>query len=392
MGSIAMGRHIPAVRRTRRDAQAIVSDLLSLADIRIDGTRPWDVRVRRPEFFQRALGHGSLGLGESYMDGDWDVEQLDEFFHRVMRAQLDRHVKSPRLFVPWLKARWFNRQSRRRARMVGEVHYDLGNDFHRAMLGPSMTYSCGYWRDAGTLEEAQHAKLEMICRKLRLEPGMRLLDVGCGWGALMAHAANRHGARCTGITISGKQAEYIRKHHMEPHVEVELRDYRDLSGRHDRIASVGMFEHVGRKNHRAFMRVMHRCLAEDGIFLLHTIGRNRHGGGTDPWIDKYIFPNGELPCLDDIASAIDGLFVAEDIHNIGVDYDRTLMAWHDNFEQAWPAFEKTMGERFHRMWRYYLLSCAGAFRAREMQVWQWTLSKHGLPGGCDRAATFVTLP
>ncbi|HSP43915.1 MAG TPA: cyclopropane fatty acyl phospholipid synthase, partial [Luteolibacter sp.] len=269
---------------------------------------------------------------------------------------------------------------------VGEVHYDLGNDFHSAMLGPSMTYSCGYWRDAETLEEAQHAKLDLICRKLCLKPGMRLLDIGCGWGALMAHAADRYGARCTGVTISRQQAEYIGNHHPDPRVEVELRDYRDLAGRHDRIASVGMFEHVGRKNHRAFMRTAHRCLSDNGVFLLHTIGRNRHGGGTDPWIDKYIFPNGELPCLDDIATAIDGLFVAEDIHNIGADYDKTLMAWHHNFEQAWPSFTQAMGERFRRMWRYYLLSCAGAFRARELQVWQWTLTRHGMPGGCGRVA------
>ena len=386
MRSIAMGRHIPAVRRTRRDARAIVSDLLAMADIRINGARPWDIQIHRPEFFRRVLGHGSLGLGESYMDGDWDVEQLDEFFHRVFRARLDRHVKSPRLLVPWLMARLSNRQSRRRAWRVGEVHYDLGNDFHRAMLGPSMAYSCGYWRNAETLDEAQHEKLELICRKLRLTPGMRLLDVGCGWGALMAHAASRHGAHCSGITISRQQAEYINNHRPHPRVKVELRDYRELAGRHDRIASVGMFEHVGRKNHRAFMRVMHRCLHDEGIFLLHTIGRNGHGGATDPWIDKYIFPDGELPCLDDISTAIDGLFVAEDIHNIGADYDMTLMAWHRNFERSWPDFAQAMGERFHRMWRYYLLSCAGAFRAREMQVWQWTITKRGLPGGCGRVA------
>ena len=384
MRTIAMEHRNSALRSAPRDARSIVSDLLAMADIRIDGARPWDIRVHRPEFFQRLLGHGSLGLGESYMDGDWDVDQLDEFFHRIFRARLDSHVKSPRLLLPWLMARLSNRQSRRRAWWVGEVHYDLGNDFHRAMLGPSMTYSCGYWRHAETLEEAQSAKLDLICRKLCLQPGMRLLDVGCGWGALMDHAASHHGAHCTGITISRNQAEYIANHCTHPHVQVELRDYRDLAGQYDRIASVGMFEHVGRKNHRAFMRVMQRCLGEHGVFLLHTIGRNRHGATTDPWIDRYIFPNGELPCLDDIASAIDGLFVAEDVHNIGADYDRTLMAWHRNFERAWPAFAQAMGEGFHRMWRYYLLSCAGAFRARDLQVWQWTLTKHGMPGGCGR--------
>jgi len=385
MRSIAADLHFPVVRGSRRDARGIIEPLLSLADLRINGTRPWDIRVHRPEFFRRVLGHGSLGLGESYMDGDWDVEQLDEFFHRVFRARLDRHVKSPRLLLPWLMARLCNRQSKRRAWKVGEVHYDLGNDFHRAMIGPTMTYSCGYWRDARTLEEAQQAKLDLICRKLSLEPGMRLLDAGCGWGSLMAHAATHFGARCTGITISRQQAEYIRNNHpQDPMVNVELRDYRDLRERYDRIVSVGMFEHVGRKNHRAFMQVIRRCLADNGVFLLHTIGRNENGGSTDPWIDKYIFPNGELPSLDDITSAIRGLFVAEDMHNIGADYDKTLMAWHRNFERAWPSFEHAMGGRFHRMWRYYLLSCAGAFRAREMQVWQWILTSNGMPGGCGR--------
>jgi cyclopropane-fatty-acyl-phospholipid synthase len=386
MRSIATSPHFPVVRQMRRDARAIVEDMLALADIRINGARPWDIRVHRPEFFQRVIGHGSLGLGESYMDGDWDVEQLDGFFHRVFLARLDPCVKSPRLLAAWLMARLTNRQSRSRAWRVGKTHYDLGNGFMRAMIGPSMTYSCGYWRNAGTLEEAQHAKLDLICRKLQLKPGMRLLDVGCGWGALMAHAAVRHGAHCTGITVSREQADHIRTNHADQRVEVELRDYRGLDGTYDRIASVGMFEHVGRKNHRDFMRVIHRCLAHDGIFLLHTIGRNQRGGITDPWIDKYIFPNGELPSLNDIASAANGLFVTEDLHNIGADYDRTLMAWHRNFEAAWPSHADQMGGRFHRMWRYYLLSCAGAFRARAMQVWQWTLTKHGMPDGCLRVA------
>jgi cyclopropane-fatty-acyl-phospholipid synthase len=384
MRSIATSPHFPVVRPMRRDARALVGDMLAMADIRINGPRPWDIRVHHPEFFQRVIGHGSLGLGESYMDGDWDAEQLDGFFHRVFLARLDQSVKSLRLLVPWLMARLTNRQSRRRAWRVGKTHYDLGNDFMRAMIGPCMTYSCGYWRNAGTLEQAQHAKLDLVCRKLQLKPGMRLLDVGCGWGALMAHASARHGAHCTGITISREQADYIRNNHQDPRIEVELIDYRGLDGTYDRIASVGMFEHVGRKNHRDFMRVIHRCLADDGIFLLHTIGRNQRGGITDPWIDKYIFPNGELPALDDITSAADGLFVTEDVHNIGADYDKTLMAWHRNFEAAWPSHADQMGDRFHRMWRYYLLSCAGAFRARAIQVWQWTLTKHGMPGGCRR--------
>jgi len=360
-----------------------VEDLLAKAGIRIDGSRPWDMRIHKPGVLERAATRGSLGLGEAYMDGDWDAQRLDEFFERVLRARLDREVRPLRLLLPVLMARVFNHQNTRRAWRVGEVHYDLGNDFYQAMLGTSMAYSCGYWKNASTLDEAQHAKLDLICRKLDLRPGMRLLDIGCGWGSLMAHAAGNYGAHCVGITISKEQAAFVAKHHAGLPVEARLMDYRSLGGRFDRIASIGMFEHVGCKNHRDFMRAAHRCLTDDGIFLLHTIGKNERGNPSDPWIEKHIFPNGEVPSIGQIGDAIGGLFVAEDMHNLGADYDKTLMAWHRNYEAAWPRFSG-MGERFHRMWRYYLLSCAGAFRARDMQVWQWTLTKNGIPGGCPR--------
>jgi cyclopropane-fatty-acyl-phospholipid synthase len=361
-----------------------MENLLARAGIRIDGSRPWDMRLNRPGVLERLVAHGSLGLGEAYVDGDWDAEQLDEFFFRVLRARLDREVKPLRLLLPVLRARVRNLQNTRRAWQVGEAHYDLGNDFYQAMLGRGMAYSCGYWKNAATLDEAQEAKLDLICRKLDLRPGMRLLDIGCGWGSLMAHAATHYGARCVGITISKEQAAFVREKHHHLPIEVRLIDYRELRDRFDRIASVGMFEHVGHKNHRAFMRTVRKCLTADGVFLLHTIGKNERGNPSDPWIEKYIFPNGEVPSLGQIGDAIDGLFIAEDMHNFGADYDRTLMAWHENFDAAWPSFAGKMGERFHRMWRYYLLSCAGAFRARDMQVWQWTLTRQGIPGGWPR--------
>jgi len=373
---------VPATRG-KPAFRAEIEDLLAKAGIRIDGDRPWDMRIHKPGALERAAARGSLGLGEAYVDGDWDAQRLDEFFERVLRARLDREVRPLRLLPSILAARVFNHQSTRRAWRVGEVHYDLGNDFYQAMLGPGMAYSCGYWKNVGTLDEAQQAKLDLICRKLDLRPGMRLLDIGCGWGSLMAHAAANYGVECVGITISKEQAAYVAKHHSGLPVEARLMDYRSLGGSFDRIASVGMFEHVGSKNHLAFMRAAHRCLTDDGIFLLHTIGRNGRGRPSDPWIEKYIFPNGEVPSIDQIGDAISGLFVAEDMHNFGADYDKTLMAWHRNFEAAWPRFS-AMGERFHRMWRYYLLSCAGAFRARDMQVWQWMLTKNGIPGGCPR--------
>ncbi len=362
-------------------------DLLAKADVKMGGTRPWDMRLNDTRVPERVLAAGNLGLGESYMDGQWECDNLDQFFTRVLSAHLDEKIDPARLVFHALKAKLLNRQTARRAWQVGEQHYDIGNAFYEAMLDKRMTYTCGYWAGgATTLEEAQEAKLDMICRKLGLKPGMRLLDIGCGWGSLMGFAAERYGVTCVGVTISKEQAELGAARYKGLPIEFRLQDYRDLNERFDRIASVGMFEHVGPKNYRTYMEVAQRCLADGGLFLLHTIGKNRRDTTPDPWIDKYIFPNGELPTIGQIADAAGGLFVTEDVHNFGADYDRTLMAWHANFEAAWPRFKDAMGERFYRMWRYYLLSCAGAFRARDIQLWQWVLSKNGVPGGYTRPA------
>lgn len=307
-------------------------------------------------------------------------------FTRILRAGLNREIKPWSFLLPMLRERLFNRQTRKRAWQVGVAHYDLGNEFYQAMLGPSMAYTCGYWANAENLCEAQQAKFELICRKLRLSPGMRLLDIGCGWGGLMAYAARNHGVSCVGLTISKEQAAFGQARYSSLPVEFRLQDYREVKGRFDRVVSVGMFEHVGKKNYRSFMQLVQRCLVQHGIFLLHTIGKNERRGTTDPWVNHYIFPNGELPSPSHITEAVDGLFVMEDLHNFGADYDRTLMAWHQNFEAAWPQFAEAMGERFRRQWRYYLLSCAGAFRARDLQLWQWTFSKGGVPGGCSRVS------
>lgn len=386
MNTIARSLPVSKIAREPSTLRGTIEGLLASADIRINGSRPWDMRIHRNGVLERIASHGSLGLGESYVEGDWDAENLDEFFTRVLRAKLDHETGSLRLVLPLLRDRVFNRQNRRRAWKVGTAHYDIGNDFYQAMLGPVMAYSCGYWDTAATLPEAQEAKLDLVCRKLRLQPGMRVLDIGCGWGAFMKHAATRYGSECVGITISKEQAAFARSHDDGLPLEFRLQDYRDLNERFDGIASIGMFEHVGRKNYRTYMKVVHRCLADDGIFVLHSIGRNDRHGSIDPWIEKHIFPNGELPALGHIGDAIDGLFVTEDVHNIGAHYDRTLMEWHANFESAWPRFADRLDDRFRRQWKYYLLACAGAFRARDLQVWQWTFSKHGVPGGCPRVA------
>lgn len=362
----------------------LLAGLLREADVQVGGERPWDMRLHRAEAADRILLHGSLGLGESYMDGDWDAPRVDEMIQRIVRARLDRKVRSPKFVWHVLRAHLTNLQSPRRAKVVGEVHYDLGNDFFEAMLDPYMAYTCGYWAHADELAAAQEAKLDLVCRKLGLRPGMRLLDIGCGWGSLMRFAAERYGVHCVGLTISKAQAEYGRERCAGLPVEFRLMDFRAIDEPFDRIASIGMFEHVGRHNQRTYFEVARRCLRPDGLFLLHTIGNNYRSAHTDPWIDRYIFPNGDLPALRQIARAVEHLFVIEDLHNFGADYDRTLMAWHERFEAAWPRFAERYGERFRRMWSYYLKVCAGAFRARDMQLWQIVLSPEGVPGGYRR--------
>ncbi len=364
-----------------------IAELLREADIQLDGSRPWDIQLYAPGVIDSAISRGNLGLGESYMRGEWDAIRLDELFYRIMRAQLGQRIKPTQLIYHSLRSRLLNRQTAKRAWEVGEKHYNLGNDFYAAMLDQRMTYTCGYWKHAQTLDEAQEAKLDLICRKLQLKPGMRVLDIGCGWGSFMGYAAEHYGVECVGLTISKEQAEFgqrlLRK---GLPVEFRLQDYRDESETFDRVVSIGMFEHVGHKNYREYMSVVHRCLKDDGLFLLHTIGKNLSNTVTDPWIDKYIFPNGELPTLGQITDAAEALFVIEDLHNFGADYDRTLMAWHHNFETHWPRFKEQYGERFYRMWRYYLLVCAGAFRARQIQLWQLVMSKQGILGGYSRVS------
>ncbi|MGZ0750268.1 cyclopropane fatty acyl phospholipid synthase [Kluyvera sichuanensis] len=357
------------------------NDLLSQADIKINGARPWDIQVHHADFFKRVFQQGSLGLGESYMEGWWDCERLDILFCKILKAKLDKQVPGNlRDILRVVSARLFNLQSRSRSWIVGKEHYDIGNDLFALMLDPHMQYSCGYWRDAQTLEEAQNAKLKMICEKLQLKPGMRLLDIGCGWGGLAAYAARNYGVSVDGVTISREQQKLAQQRCEGLDVNILLQDYRDLNTGYDRIVSVGMFEHVGPKNYATYFSVVDRCLKPDGLFLLHTIGSNQTGLSVDPWINKYIFPNGCLPSIRQIASVSESRLIMEDWHNFGSDYDKTLMAWHQRFNQAWSGLSSNYTPRFRRMFNYYLCACAGAFRARDIELWQVLFSR-GAEGG-----------
>ncbi|MFJ5490267.1 cyclopropane fatty acyl phospholipid synthase [Pectobacterium carotovorum] len=360
----------------------IVQDMLATAGITINGTRPFDIHVINPDFFKRVLQEGSLGLGESYMDGWWECEQPDMFFHRVLRAGLkDKLPHRLHDLARVILSRVTNLQSRRRAQIVGKVHYDLGNDLFTLMLDPYMQYSCAYWKQAQTLEQAQEDKLAMICEKLQLKSGMTLLDIGCGWGGLAEFAARHYGVSVYGITISREQQALAQQRCQDMNVTIELRDYRDLDRQFDRIVSVGMFEHVGPRNYDSYFRVVRRSLEPNGLFLLHTIGANKTNPHIDPWIHKYIFPNGCIPSIQHIAQASEPYLVMEDWHNFGADYDRTLMAWHARFQQGWPQLSTRYSARFHRMFSYYLNACAGAFRARTLQLWQVVFSTDGIEGG-----------
>lgn len=357
---------------------ALLAELIGEAGIVFNGDNPWDIQVHDEELFHRILAHGSLGFGEAYMEGLWECEQMDELFARLLRHDINDHIRGwtrARLLLNLVRYRLLNLQSDARAFQVGEQHYDIGNEVFEVMLDPTMSYSCAYWAEADNLAGAQLAKLDLICRKLDLQPGERLLDIGCGWGGLARHAATHYCVEVTGITVSREQQQLAQQRCAGLPVEIELQDYRKLEGRYDKVVSVGMFEHVGAKNYPCYFDTVNRLLEDEGLFLLHTIGDHTTAHHTDPWIDKYIFPNGYLPSARQLAEVVEGRFLIDDWHSFGQDYDRTLMAWWDNFEVAWPTLESHYDERFYRMWRYYLMSCAGLFRSRQGQLWQLVLSK-----------------
>ncbi|MCW8807463.1 MAG: cyclopropane fatty acyl phospholipid synthase [Rhodanobacter sp.] len=357
------------------------SHLLEHAGIHIDGDAPIDLRVQDERFYARVFAHGSLGLGEAYMDGWWHADDLPGLCTRLLTAGLDQELKTLDTLLAHLKARFINLQRGERAFEIGKLHYDLGNDLFRAMLGKRLVYSCGYWAKADNLDDAQAAKLDLICRKLQLKPGQRVLDIGCGWGEALKYAAEHYGVEGVGITVSQQQAVYARELCAGLPIEIRLQDYHEIDERFDAVYSVGMFEHVGGRNYRSYFETVRRCLNDDGLSLLHTIGSNEAPAQTDPWIEKYIFPNSVIPAASQVTAALEDLFVVEDWHNFGADYDRTLIAWRDNFEAAWPTLAASYDDQFRRMWRYYLAASAAVFRSRRDQLWQLVLSPRGVAGG-----------
>ena len=355
--------------------------LAARAGVVVNGPDTWDIQVHNDQFYGRILKQLHLGLGESYVDDWWDVPQLDEFFNKVLRAHLDDDLKNWTMAMHYLKAAVFNHQTKSKSPEVAEKHYNIGNQLYAYMLGRTMAYTCGYWKEAKNLDEAQDAKFDLVCRKIGLKKGMTVLDLGCGFGSFLKYAAEHYGISGVGVNLSTEQVKFARESCKGLPLEFQLSDYRDARGTFDRVVSIGLTEHIGYKNYKTFLQLAHDRLNDDGLFLLHTIGSDKSTTIADPWTDKYIFPNGNLPSISQLGAAMERLWVMEDWHNFGADYDKTLMAWYHNFIAHWPELKKDYDERFYRMWCYYLLSCAGSFRARNIQLWQIVMSKKGVLGG-----------
>jgi cyclopropane-fatty-acyl-phospholipid synthase len=368
-----------------RRARELAVDLLARGGITVGGDRPWDLQVHDERLWSRVLRDGTLGVGESYVEGWWDAPALDQFLERALRVRMQDVLRDTWKAIPHLlRAKVLNLQSLKRAFGNVHHHYDIGNDLYRAMLGERMLYTCAYWSpgpsgDGGVddLDAAQDAKCELVCRKIGLRPGMRVLDLGCGWGGFAAYAAEKHGATVVGFTVAEEQVKWARERYAHLSVDIRQDDYRNASGVFDAVVSIGLFEHVGPKNYRGYMELVDRCLATDGVAFIHTIAGNRARGELDPWFDRYIFPGAVLPTLPRMIEAMEGLFVPEDVHNLGEDYDRTLMAWWARFDAAWSTLRARYGDAFYRMWKFYLHGSAAAFRARRQQLYQVVMTRIG---------------
>lgn len=366
------------MKKSIKKDKEFVESLLNKAGVSLNGKNDYDIQVLDDRFYHRVISQGSLGLGESYMDGWWTCKSVDEFITRLLLAKIDKNTKiTPRLFFHILSALVFNLQNKARGFNIGKKHYDIGNDLYKQMLDKRMLYTCAYWKNADNLDKAQEDKLDLVCRKLNLKKGMKLLDIGCGWGSFAKFAVEKYGVSVVGITVSKKQAKLAQTICRGLPVEIRLQDYRDVNEKFDQIVSLGMFEHVGFKNYGVYMKKVHSLLKDGGLFLLHTIGGNESAVATDQWINKYIFPDSLIPSIKQIAGSIENLLIVEDWHNFGTDYDKTLMAWYHNISANWHKLGARYDDRFKRMWEYYLLACAGTFRSRRNQVWQIVMSKEG---------------
>jgi cyclopropane-fatty-acyl-phospholipid synthase len=377
MGSSVTAVPMRSHRLGVRVAAALVERALAGSEIRLDGSRAWDIRVTDDRFFASVLLRGSLGVGEAYMAGWWECGDLEELARRALVAELDsRFSVVPTSMIAAALARLRNDQSLERSRRVADQHYSMDNDLFCRFLGRYRMYSAGYFEgsDPDDLDEAQRRKLDLICRKLELSGADHLLDVGGGWGELARYAAATYGCRVTSINISDEQIRFAREYCRGLPVEIVKCDYRYVQGRFDKIAAIAMFPHVGYKNHREFIRVMRDHLAPEGLLLIECTAKNVSRTHMDPWVDRYFFPGALFPSVRQIGAAIDGMFAVEDWQNFWSSYIHTLRAWNRNFQSSWPELSTRYPESTRRMFEYFFLTGAGGFHARLLNYWHILLA------------------
>ena len=355
----------------------VASKILAAAGIPLDSSEPWSIQVHHEKLWDRVISQQGLGFAESYMDGWWDCAAIDVMLTKLLVIDVLGLLKpSPYLAFHLARSNLRNNQTKKRAAENAKHHYNIGNELFSRMLDDEMVYSCAYWAKADSLGAAQEDKFDLICRKLELKPGMRLLDIGSGWGGFLRYAVRNYGVRATGISPADNQINFAKEKSVGLGIDFIQQDYRDLTGQFDRIVSIGMMEHVGPKNYSAFFSKCDELLTKDGRMLHHTITSNVSKQATDPFFERYIFPGGVLPSLAQIASTVEGLFVIEDVHNFGPDYDRTLLEWHTNISAKWQEIPQ-YDLRFQRMWNYYLLASAAGFRSGDLQLIQCVFQRVG---------------
>jgi cyclopropane-fatty-acyl-phospholipid synthase len=359
-----------------------------------DGQPVFTLCLNSKEGIKSALRNGALGMAEAYMDGEIDIDGNLQAFLKFESAPLYERMKlSLREKIKFAVSLLITRNTVRGAKKNVKHHYDLGNDFYQLWLDPSMTYTCAYFTRYGdTLAQAQNNKHEHICRKLRLEPGMTLVDIGCGWGAMLVYAAQRYGVIGVGYTISEEQAKWakenIKRLGLEDRITIELKDYREAEGQFDRWVSIGMFEQIGKSFFDMFFSEITRILKPGGIGVLHTIGSSEPYTN-NPWIEKYIFPGGHLPQLGDLVDGMNGINLNPiDVEDLRLHYGQTLDSWYANFNRVENTVWEMYGERFVRMWRFYLNGAAQGFKWGTLRLYQIVFS-HGLDQSQPRTREYL---